>query len=249
MMSERQKQFRAEYQAQIHPLYSGLVHVGVMYAIGIAVIAFCVSRMQAATWEWLLVVPVFVVSNLFEWWIHKYVMHRLVDVWALRAIYDRHTRQHHVYFTDGGMTVDSTREFRIIFFPWRALFTFIALWTGGLIAPSFALLAVIIAGMLADAAWFPLSNLLLAINRHGSWTYAYLAAAAISIVVGIPLVASMGALGMAWALLAQELVMAVWVWRVASRFGLVSPAQLRSAAHALIAELRARRISLEEPEI
>ena len=126
---------------------------------------------------------------------------------------------------------------------------FIALWTGGLIVPTFALLAVMIAGMLADAAWFPLSNLLLAINRHGSWTYAYLVAAAISIAVGIPLVASMGALGMAWALLAQELVMMVWVWRVASRFGLVSPAQLRSAAHALIAELRARRTSVKEPEI
>jgi len=39
--------------------------------------------------ERLLVVPVFVLSNLFEWWIHKNVMHRLVDVWALRAIYDR----------------------------------------------------------------------------------------------------------------------------------------------------------------
>ena len=127
MMSERQQKFRAEYQAQIHPLYSGLVHVGVMYAVGIAVIAYCISRLQGATWEWLLVAPVFVVSNLFEWWIHKYVMHRLVDVWALRAIYDRHTRQHHQYFTDGVMTVDSTREFRIIFFPWRALFTFIGM--------------------------------------------------------------------------------------------------------------------------
>ena len=88
-----------------------------MYAVGLAVIAACVSRLQGATWEWLLVLPVFFVSNLFEWWIHKYVMHRLVDVWALRAIYDRHTRQHHQYFTDGVMTVDSTREFRIIFFP------------------------------------------------------------------------------------------------------------------------------------
>ena len=127
MMSERQSKFREEYRAQIHPLYSGVVHVGVMYAVGITVIAFCVSRMQGATWEWLLVVPVFFVSNLFEWWIHKYVMHRLRDVWALRAIYDRHTRQHHVYFTDGEMAVDSTREWRIIFFPWRALFTFIGI--------------------------------------------------------------------------------------------------------------------------
>ena len=129
MMSERQRQFRAEYQAQISPAYNGLLHVGVMYIVGLAVIAWSLSRMEAPSWEWLLVVPVFVFSNLFEWWIHKCVMHRLIDVWALRAIYDRHTRQHHQYFTNNEMTVDSTREFRIIFFPWRALFTFMALGT------------------------------------------------------------------------------------------------------------------------
>ena len=86
MMSERQRKFREEYQAQIHPLYSGQVHVGVMYAVGLSAIAFCISRMQDATWEWLLVVPVFAVSNLFEWWIHKYVMHRLVDVSAILGV-------------------------------------------------------------------------------------------------------------------------------------------------------------------
>jgi hypothetical protein len=126
-MSERQRAFRAQYQAQISPLYNGLLHIGVMYGVGITVIAFCLSRMADATWEWLLVVPVFAFSNWFEWWIHKFVMHRLIDVWALRAIYDRHTRQHHQYFTNNEMTVDSTREFRIIFFPWRALFTFMGM--------------------------------------------------------------------------------------------------------------------------
>jgi hypothetical protein len=129
MMSERQLKFRAEYQAQIHPLYNGLLHIGVIYIVGITVISWCLAQMQNATWEWLLVVPVFFFSNLFEWWIHKYVMHRLVDVWALRAIYDRHTRQHHQYFTNNEMTVDSSREFRIIFFPWRALFTFMGMGT------------------------------------------------------------------------------------------------------------------------
>ena len=122
---------------------------------------------------------------------------------------------------------------------------FVALWTGGLIVPGFALLAVMIAGMLADAAWFPLSNLLLAINRHGSWTYVYLIAAVVSIAAGIPLVAAMGALGMAWALLAQELVMMVWVWSMASRLGLVSWAELRSGTGGLIAELRARQTSVK----
>jgi hypothetical protein len=129
MMSERQRQFRSDYQAQISPAYNGLLHVSVMYVVGLSVIAWSLSRMEAASWEWLLVVPVFAFSNVFEWWIHKYVMHRLIDVWALRAIYDRHTRQHHQYFTNNEMTVDSAREFRIIFFPWRALFTFMAVGT------------------------------------------------------------------------------------------------------------------------
>ena len=108
--TERQLKFREQYRAQIHPWYSGRVHIGVIYAVGISVIGWCVSRLQGATWEWLLVIPVFFFSNLFEWWMHKYVMHRLVDVWALRAIYDRHTRQHHQYFTDNEMTVNQTRE-------------------------------------------------------------------------------------------------------------------------------------------
>ena len=126
-ISQRQLRFRQKYQSEIHPLYNGPVHIGVIYVVGMAVIAWCSSRLAHATWEWLLVVPVFVLSNLFEWWIHKNVMHRLVDVWALRAIYDRHTRQHHQYFTDNEMTVERSREWRIIFFPWRALFTFMAL--------------------------------------------------------------------------------------------------------------------------
>lgn len=126
-ISERQQKFRAAYQAQIHPAYSGWLHIGVIYLVGATAIGWCVSRLAQPSWEWLLIVPIFALSNMFEWWIHKYVMHRLVDVWALRAIYDRHTRQHHQYFTDKLMTVDTAREFRIVFFPWRALFTFMGL--------------------------------------------------------------------------------------------------------------------------
>src|SRR3546814_6060482 len=54
---------------------------------------------------------------------HRYIMHRRVDVYGLRAIYERHTRQHHQYFTDLEPTIDTTREFRIVFFPWRVLAT------------------------------------------------------------------------------------------------------------------------------
>jgi hypothetical protein len=119
--TERQRAFRRQYVDQISPWYNGLVHIGVMYAAGISAIWWCVSHMQGATWEWLLVVPVAIAGNFVEWGMHKFVMHRLVDVFALRAIYDRHTRQHHQYFTDGDPTIGTIREFRIVFFPWRVL--------------------------------------------------------------------------------------------------------------------------------
>jgi hypothetical protein len=121
MMTERQRKFREKYVSEISPWYNGLVHIGVMYAAGIAAIVWCVDRMQNATWEWLLVVPVAIAGNFGEWAMHKYVMHRLIDVFALRAIYDRHTRQHHQYFTDNDPTIHTVREFRIVFFPWRVL--------------------------------------------------------------------------------------------------------------------------------
>ena len=121
MMTERQKKFREQYRAAISRWYSGLVHIGVMYAAGIAGVWYCVSQLQNARWEWLLLIPVLIGGNFVEWSMHKFVMHRLIDVYALRAIYDRHTRQHHQYFTDNDATIDSIREFRIVFFPWRVL--------------------------------------------------------------------------------------------------------------------------------
>ena len=123
MMTERQRKFREQYLANVSPWYHGLLHVAVTYGVGLAMIAWCVSRMQDARWEWLLVIPVAIAGNFVEWGMHRFVMHRLRDVFAIRAIYDRHTRQHHQYFTDNDVTHDTTREFRIVFFPWRLLVT------------------------------------------------------------------------------------------------------------------------------
>ncbi len=121
-MSERQRKFREEYRSNISPMYNGLVHIGVIYAIGLSAIWWCTQRLENVGWEWLVVLPVALAGNFAEWAMHRYVMHRKIDVFALRAIYDRHTRQHHQYFTDNEWTIDTTREFRIVFFPWRLLF-------------------------------------------------------------------------------------------------------------------------------
>ncbi len=121
MMTERQRKFREQYRAAISRWYSGWVHIGVMYAAGIAAICTASASCRTRSWEWLLLIPVLIAGNFVEWSMHKFVMHRLIDVFALRAIYDRHTRQHHQYFTDNDATINSIREFRIVFFPWRVL--------------------------------------------------------------------------------------------------------------------------------
>lgn len=121
MMTERQRNFREKYLAEISPWYNGLVHIGVMYAAGIAAIGWCVSRMHDATWEWLFILPVAIAGNFGEWALHRHVMHRLRDIYAVRAIYDRHTRNHHQYFTDNDATFHTVKELRIVFFPWRVL--------------------------------------------------------------------------------------------------------------------------------
>lgn len=129
MMTERQRKFREQYKSEISPLYNGLLHIGVMYGVGIAGIWYCLTQIQGAGWEWLVAIPVFLAGNFVEWAMHRYVMHKRIDVFALRAIYERHTRQHHQYFSDLEPTIDTTREFRIVFFPWRVLTT---LGVGGL---------------------------------------------------------------------------------------------------------------------
>ena len=121
VMTERQRKFRESYKSNISPFYSGLLHITVMYSAGAGLIYYCLTQLQGATWAWLTIIPVAIAGNFVEWAMHKYVMHRQIDVFALRAIYDRHTRQHHQYFTDTEYTIDTTREFRIVFFPWRVL--------------------------------------------------------------------------------------------------------------------------------
>lgn len=130
MMTEKQRRFREKYKGGISPFYNGIVHTSVMFAAGIAALWYCAQRLDNPTWEWLLVLPVFLAGNFIEWFMHKYVMHRRIDVFALRAIYERHTREHHQYFTDNDITIDTTREFRIVFFPWRVLIVLGVFGTG-----------------------------------------------------------------------------------------------------------------------
>ncbi|HEX2943406.1 MAG TPA: hypothetical protein VHO91_20295 [Rhodopila sp.] len=125
-MSRRQAAFREEFRARIAPAYAGWVHVALIFALGAAAIWYSARQLTSPAWYEYLVIPAaFCISNIFEWWIHKYVMHRPVK--GLMGIYSRHTLAHHQFFTDVEPAFDNTRDFRIVFFPPYALVAFMAL--------------------------------------------------------------------------------------------------------------------------
>ena len=125
-MSQRQEAFRAEFRQRIARAYSGWTHVALIALIGAAVIWYCARQITVPAWyEWAVIPIAFGVANIFEWWIHKYVMHRPVA--GLMGIYRRHTLAHHQFFTDVEPSFDDTRDFRIVFFPPYALVAFMAL--------------------------------------------------------------------------------------------------------------------------
>lgn len=124
-MSERQRQYRAGYRARVAGWYNGFLHIGLIYVIGFtAMYIYLANLSQVAPLEWLTVPATFLLCNFFEWWLHRYVMHRPSSIAVFRAIYNRHTLMHHQFFTDTEMRFADHLDYRVTFFPPYALATF-----------------------------------------------------------------------------------------------------------------------------
>lgn len=135
-MTDRQRGYRQVYRQRIATWYNGWLHVAVIYAIGLAALYVYVSHVNSVRWwEWLTVPAVFFLCNIFEWWIHRYVMHRPRRWRGARAIYTRHTLMHHQFFTDREMRFADHHDWRVTVFPPYALIVFILMSVpAGLIA-------------------------------------------------------------------------------------------------------------------
>lgn len=113
----------------------------------------------------------------------------------------------------------------------------ISVWTRGHIEASWSLIAVMTFVMLANALWQPLSNLILALNRQSEYSYIYLALCIAAVPLAYVLAADIGALGGALAMLAVDVLMLGWVWRLSERhFG--SLGEILAAARSSVGEIR-----------
>ncbi len=96
----------------------------------LAIMAALVQVHEVSVWEWLVIPAAFLVANMVEYRVHKGPMHHLHPPWQI--LFERHTRQHHVYFDDTHMSARVSREYYWVFFPW---------WAVGLVVITAALFA------------------------------------------------------------------------------------------------------------
>jgi hypothetical protein len=109
--------FREAYRRDFVPAhYRGALHL--LFTFGFCTIALVACLLQledVRPLEWLAVPLTVLYTNLAEYWGHRGPMHHLTR--GLRPVYERHTRQHHRFFTAATMTVDGLRDLRAVLFP------------------------------------------------------------------------------------------------------------------------------------
>ena len=132
--------FRDRYRAEhIGPRYSGRLHFAFTCAASLAVIVVALAGLRALHPLELLAVPAtFLFANFVEWRGHKGPMHHRVR--ALSSIFQRHTLEHHRFFTGEAMSGASPRDLKMVLFPPSILVFFV-----GVVATPVALLLFLVA--------------------------------------------------------------------------------------------------------
>jgi hypothetical protein len=115
--TDRVGSYRDEYRrAHIPVYYRGWLHLLFTFGIGGAAFIACLLRLDhVQPLEWIAVPLTALYVNLAEYWGHRGPMHHKRR--GLGLVYERHTRQHHRFFTDVTMPVDSLRDLRAVLFP------------------------------------------------------------------------------------------------------------------------------------
>jgi len=109
--------YREEYRREHVPArYKGWPHLLFTFGVGSLVFAACLMQLREVNFvDWLAVPLTALYANFAEYWGHRGPMHHRTR--GLRLIYERHTRQHHRFFTAEAMPLEGLRDLRAVLFP------------------------------------------------------------------------------------------------------------------------------------
>jgi hypothetical protein len=119
-MNEAVAAFRGGYRAErITRGYRGGAQFAGTVGVASAGIAGCLAGLDPLQpGEWLAVPASFVYANLFEYAAHRGPMHRLR---GLARAFERHEDEHHRFFTDEEMEIESNADLRAVLCPLRTV--------------------------------------------------------------------------------------------------------------------------------
>lgn len=107
---------RARLQAAIPERYSPWLHLAASTGVGVVALTVGLIGLRAPRAVDFLAIPItFLLSNLFEWWAHKNLLHRRIK--PFQELYDRHTPEHHMVFGYDDMAVRDWKELRLVLIP------------------------------------------------------------------------------------------------------------------------------------
>lgn len=111
----------------------------------------------------------------------------------------------------------------------------VALWTHGVIHPPQLLMIAMAATVVLGGWWNPLSNLILAMNRHAGYSYPFVVLAVLTMPASYILSQSIGAAGAGWSIALLDAAMCVVIWRMGRRC-FVSRGEAIEAARAMMTQ-------------
>lgn len=143
--TDRVAAFRARYRDGISPGYSGPLHALWVAGVGLAAMLLAASQLHdVQAPEWLVLLLALLTGNVGEYLIHRRLGHRL---WKpARLFHQRHTGDHHHFFTADAMCWDTPRDWRVVLFPGWLIVVVLAV----VAAPGGWLLATLVT---ANAGW------------------------------------------------------------------------------------------------
>lgn len=116
-MDAATSRFRREYRAGVAPRYRGQIHAGLVLTIGFAGVGLALVRWGIpGLGTWKVVLGTLLVANFAIYSIHRWLGHHLVPI--AKLFYQRHTREHHRFFSPQAVAFESARDLRVVLFPW-----------------------------------------------------------------------------------------------------------------------------------
>lgn len=115
-LNNRNLRFREQYRNAISPHYRYWLHTSFVFGGGSALIIFCfshITQVSVSTIIW--AVLALLTMNVGEYVAHRYLGHKKRKL--AKLFYQRHTGDHHSFFSHINYQIESLQDLRVVLFP------------------------------------------------------------------------------------------------------------------------------------